>query len=191
MKTPFARMVVTPSDLRDVLEATDGSRWTSLVGWDPAREPEVRAALEAVFEPQRARRFHGDRAGLSAYLETVTEPLALLRGGGVAIMAVVAPGAALGMRTFPLTPDWALYLVGVPGLYVRWEGDAAVHRFDPACGAFLASFLRASREGLPFVSWHVLADVAAALGAAVPWCKQCCLAEAAGLDDGAEARHDA
>jgi hypothetical protein len=187
MKTPFARTIVTPSDLRDVLEVTDGSRWTSLVGWDPAREPEVRAALEAILEPQRTRRFHGDRAGLSAYLESVTGPLAFLREGGVAIVAIVAPGATLGMRAFPLTPDWALYLVGVPGLYVRCEGDATVHGFGPECGAFVASFVRTSREGLSFTSWATRADVAAALGAAVPWCTQCCLAEAAGLDDGMEA----
>jgi hypothetical protein len=177
-------MVVTPSDLRDILGVTDGSRWLSLVRWAPALEPQVRGALETIFEPQRTRRFTGDRAGLSAYLESVTEPLAFLRDGGTVIMVVVAPSAAIGIHVPFLAPDWAIYLVGVEGMYLRFDdhesGLPVVHRLEPQCEALLRSIVAATRAGSPIVTWESRADVAANLGAAVPWCTCCCLAEAAG-----------
>lgn len=181
MGVKLAFLMTTPSDLRAVLQVTDGSRWLDIVRWNPEAEPKVRAALRTIFDGIWDYYRAGTREALHAYLDSISEPLAYLRTGRVRILGLVVSGKDIGAPGFILTPDWLLFFIGVDGMYLRLDdpatGATVVHSLSESCEILHRSILAVLRTEVPVTSWESYGDVEAALGHPIPFCKTCCLEE--------------
>jgi hypothetical protein len=177
----MAFLMRTPSDLRPVLEVTDGSKWLDIVRWNPELEPQVREALRTIFDGIWDYYRAGTREALHAYLDSISGPLAFLRKGQVRILGLVVSGKDIGAPGFILTPDWILFFIGVEGMYLRLDdpqtGATIVHSLSESCEVLHRSILAVLRQEVPVTTWESYDDVEGALGHPIPFCKTCCLTE--------------
>ena len=139
-------------------------------------EPVVQKSLDEIFG-ELANVGQEDAQGVSAYLNTIEQPLERLQQIGVTIFVIVVSGLTKQVSDVEIA-DWrcSYYLIIWKDSYFRVADDLSqhVHRFAPDCRQALDQIAHTMLSKQQLKNWLTTEAVQIDYEGSVPWCPECC-----------------